>query len=483
MWREGVYDEHGKWMDGWETRRRRDGGHDSCIVRLCVRAVVHGVDVDTAFFNGNQPVAATDRGVGRRSERRRRTRGWWIAGAGVAARAESPPPARERSPTGRARTCGSTSSPTAASRGCALTARSCCDWSRRDARRGCATSRAVENGGQAIVRQRPALRLDAQPAPARPRQGHGRRLGDAATPRSRQRLRACCASAVPARSSASSSTPRTSRATTPIAPSLRAAPRSRGVAERDIGRLASLARSETWPVLLEQQKLEADHVHVLEPSSAGGPVSHVRLEIYPDGGVSRLRLWGRFARASRGASPAPARGAMSGELREWLHLLLRWTHVVAGAFWIGQTAFFTWLDAQSRRAIDGAQAGERRRAGDPDEQRRLDGPQRRLLPGRARARPGARPAQAALVQVGGGGELGERHPAPQPRLLPRRRDGRGRLPGRGARRRRHRRRDHHVSAGRSTTRCGSRRSSAASRSAPRSRSLLLAAMAWGLPRR
>ena len=49
---------------------------------------------------------------------------------------------------------------------------------------------------------------------------------------------------------------------------------------------------------------------------------------------------------------------MSGELREWLHLALRWTHVVAGAFWIGQTAFFTWLDAQSRRAIDRARAAE-----------------------------------------------------------------------------------------------------------------------------
>ncbi|HEX2464164.1 MAG TPA: urate hydroxylase PuuD [Thermoanaerobaculia bacterium] len=47
---------------------------------------------------------------------------------------------------------------------------------------------------------------------------------------------------------------------------------------------------------------------------------------------------------------------MIGDLREWLHLVLRWTHVVAGAFWIGQTAFFTWLDAQSRRAIDEAQA-------------------------------------------------------------------------------------------------------------------------------
>src|SRR5580658_6129780 len=33
-WRAGVYDENGKWMDGWESRRRRDDGHDYCIVKL-----------------------------------------------------------------------------------------------------------------------------------------------------------------------------------------------------------------------------------------------------------------------------------------------------------------------------------------------------------------------------------------------------------------------------------------------------------------
>src|SRR5262249_27585059 len=33
-WREGVYTERGKWMDGWETRRRRTPGFDWVIVRL-----------------------------------------------------------------------------------------------------------------------------------------------------------------------------------------------------------------------------------------------------------------------------------------------------------------------------------------------------------------------------------------------------------------------------------------------------------------
>jgi allantoicase len=56
VWREGEYTERGKWMDGWETRRRRDGGdHDWCVIRLGARGIVRGVDVDTSFFRGNYP--------------------------------------------------------------------------------------------------------------------------------------------------------------------------------------------------------------------------------------------------------------------------------------------------------------------------------------------------------------------------------------------------------------------------------------------
>ncbi|MEO6445186.1 MAG: allantoicase [Gemmatimonadaceae bacterium] len=58
-WREGVYTERGKWMDGWETRRRREPGHDWAIVRLGVPGRVHGVIIDTAFFTGNYPEQAS----------------------------------------------------------------------------------------------------------------------------------------------------------------------------------------------------------------------------------------------------------------------------------------------------------------------------------------------------------------------------------------------------------------------------------------
>jgi allantoicase len=49
------YTDRGKWMDGWETRRRRTAGHDWCIVRLGLPGVIHSVIVDTAFFTGNYP--------------------------------------------------------------------------------------------------------------------------------------------------------------------------------------------------------------------------------------------------------------------------------------------------------------------------------------------------------------------------------------------------------------------------------------------
>jgi allantoicase len=49
------YTDRGKWMDGWETRRRREPGHDWCILRLGLPGVVRAVVVDTAHFKGNHP--------------------------------------------------------------------------------------------------------------------------------------------------------------------------------------------------------------------------------------------------------------------------------------------------------------------------------------------------------------------------------------------------------------------------------------------
>src|SRR5437764_11123558 len=65
------YTERGKWMDGWESRRKREPGHDFCLIKLGLPGEVHGVDIDTNWFLGNFPefasveacVAPADAGV------------------------------------------------------------------------------------------------------------------------------------------------------------------------------------------------------------------------------------------------------------------------------------------------------------------------------------------------------------------------------------------------------------------------------------
>jgi len=55
VWAEGKYTDLGKWMDGWESRRRRTPGFDWCIIRLGLSGIIRGVVVDTSFFRGNYP--------------------------------------------------------------------------------------------------------------------------------------------------------------------------------------------------------------------------------------------------------------------------------------------------------------------------------------------------------------------------------------------------------------------------------------------
>ena len=53
------YDDHGKWMDGWESRRKRTPGHDFCVVKLGVPGFIRGVNIDTSHFTGNYPPGAS----------------------------------------------------------------------------------------------------------------------------------------------------------------------------------------------------------------------------------------------------------------------------------------------------------------------------------------------------------------------------------------------------------------------------------------
>jgi allantoicase len=55
VFKEGLFDKNGKWMDGWESRRKRTSGHDFLIIKLGKPGSINKIDVDTSHFNGNQP--------------------------------------------------------------------------------------------------------------------------------------------------------------------------------------------------------------------------------------------------------------------------------------------------------------------------------------------------------------------------------------------------------------------------------------------
>ncbi len=59
----GKFTERGKWMDGWESRRKRGPGHDWCLLELGVPGSVLAFDIDTQHFNGNHPAFASVDGI------------------------------------------------------------------------------------------------------------------------------------------------------------------------------------------------------------------------------------------------------------------------------------------------------------------------------------------------------------------------------------------------------------------------------------
>ena len=57
------YTDRGKWMDGWESRRKRTEGHDWAVIRLATPGKISGFDIDTNFFLGNHPPHASVEGI------------------------------------------------------------------------------------------------------------------------------------------------------------------------------------------------------------------------------------------------------------------------------------------------------------------------------------------------------------------------------------------------------------------------------------
>ncbi|ONC09421.1 allantoicase [Burkholderia pseudomallei] len=283
----GKYDDHGKWMDGWETRRKRTTGHDFCVVRLARPGVMYGVDLDTSHFTGNFPPAASI--------------------DACVSDADTPPddavwetlvPATTLA--GNQHHYVDVSNPRAYTHlrvnlypdgGLArlrVYGRPQRDWSRA-ARGELVDLAAIENGAYLVA----ANNEHFGPASRMLMPGRGANMGDGWETRRRREPGndwAIVALARPGVIRRVEVDTAHFKGNFPDRCSLQAA-RVAGGTDASL-----VTQAMFWPMLLGEQPLGMDSVHTFETQLAAlGPVTHVRLNIHPDGGVSRLRLWGELA--------------------------------------------------------------------------------------------------------------------------------------------------------------------------------------------
>jgi allantoicase len=281
----GKFDDNGKWMDGWETRRRRGPGHDHCVIRLGLPGAIRGFDIDTSHFTGNYPPAASIEACLVEGEPGKDTE--WVellAPARLGGDSHHYLAIQDARVWSHLRLHIYPDGGIARLRVYGEVAR---DWSQRGGDRLYDLA-AIENGG------RPVAWNDAHfghpinlLAP-----GRGQNMGDGWETRRRREpgsdwtvIALGCAGSIRRIEIDTAHF----KGNYPDRFSLQAANAGNVPDE------ALVTQSMFWPVLLPEQPLSMDAVHVFSDQLADlGPVTHVRFNIIPDGGVSRLRLWGRI---------------------------------------------------------------------------------------------------------------------------------------------------------------------------------------------
>jgi len=282
------YDENGKWMDGWESRRKRTPGHDWCVVRLGVPGRIAGFEIDTRHFTGNYPPGA---------EIEVCISGEAVPGGDSGWRKVTPRlelkgddriwvPVEHGEPVTHVRLHIFPDGGVARLRVWGRVAK---DWSNvgPDERLDLL---AMENGGRGIIANDEHYgRIANLTAP-----GRGVNMGDGWETRRRRETGhdwAVLELGAPGIIDEVIVDTAHFKGNYPDRCCLQASAAAGGSPEE------MAAASESWPLLLPEVKLAADEVHIFRYGLADlGPVRFVRLNIIPDGGVSRLRLIGRVAR-------------------------------------------------------------------------------------------------------------------------------------------------------------------------------------------
>lgn len=278
-----VYDDFGKWMDGWESQRRRDGGHDWCVIRLGARGLVRGVDMDTSHFTGNYPPAASLWAADTEGEP---GEGDWTE---IVASTDLGPSAHhfaQATAGGPWRWLRVNLYPDGGIARLRVYGDPVPTWGEEEI----VELSALKNGGRALAWNN-AHYGDVWAVLA---EGRGINMGDGWETR---RRREPGHDWLIVKLGAPGTIERIELDTAhfkgnfPDLCSLQAA-------LVDWGTDASApVQAMFWPELMGPRKLSADTIHSFagDDIAALGPVSHVKLNIHPDGGVSRLRIWGRRA--------------------------------------------------------------------------------------------------------------------------------------------------------------------------------------------
>ena len=282
----GKYDDNGKWMDGWESRRKRTPGHDWCVVRLGVPGIVAGFEIDTRHFTGNYPPGAEVEVC--RSDEAVPEAGW----VKVTPRLELQGNDRIYVATDHAEPVTHVRLHIFPDGGVArlrVWGRVDPDWSKVEP--GAVVDLlAMGWGGRGIIANDEHFgRVENLTAP-----GRGVDMGDGWETRRRREPGhdwAVLELGTFGRIGEVVVDTAHFKGNYPDRCSIQATTRAHGTP-------AEIAeQAADWPVLLPEVKLQADHVHTFKAELADlGPVRFVRLNIYPDGGVSRLRMLGTVAR-------------------------------------------------------------------------------------------------------------------------------------------------------------------------------------------
>lgn len=283
VFKPGIYDDNGKWMDGWESRRKRGQGHDHCIIALGCPGTIAGVEVDTRHFTGNFPKAASleacllPAGVSIEDAE------WVEILAPQALRGDARQFFRLDLGDARWNHLRLNAYPDGGIARLRIYGAVAVDWA---AASGQLDLAALVNGGRAVVASDAHFGALANIiAP-----GSGRDMGDGWETRRRREpgfdwgiLKLGHAGTIRMLEVDTAHFKGNFAFKVSVC----------GALLGDLPDVTLPALAIYWPVLLPPTALHADTVHIFERELREiGPVDHLRIDMIPDGGISRLRAWG-----------------------------------------------------------------------------------------------------------------------------------------------------------------------------------------------